>query len=117
VLNVTQSLIEAHSTSGRITYDGDPGMSGEYKLTSHSGDLDVSIPAGQWCRSMHIHSQVLVIRLQLQVQPRESAKALGSSSPGQREVGRVLCYGPFGARSTSSGLDWIADARSVKSTR
>jgi hypothetical protein len=46
VRNVTESLIEAHSASGRITYDGDPGMSGEYKLTSHSGDLDVSIPAG-----------------------------------------------------------------------
>jgi hypothetical protein len=45
LLNVTQSLIEAHSASGRITCDGDPGTSGEYKLTSHSGDLDVSIPA------------------------------------------------------------------------
>jgi hypothetical protein len=46
VRNVTESLIEAHSASGRITYDGDPGTSGECKLTSHSGDLDVSIPAG-----------------------------------------------------------------------
>jgi DUF4097 and DUF4098 domain-containing protein YvlB len=46
VRNVTESLVEAHSASGRITYDGDPGISGEYKLTSHSGDLDVSIPAG-----------------------------------------------------------------------
>ena len=45
VHNVTESLIEAHSGTGRITYDGDPGNSGEYKLTSHSGDLDVSIPA------------------------------------------------------------------------
>jgi Putative adhesin len=46
VRNVTESLIEAHSASGRITYAGDPGISGEYKLTSHSGDLDVSVPAG-----------------------------------------------------------------------
>jgi hypothetical protein len=45
VRNVTESLIEAHSSSGRITYDGDPGTSGDCKLTSHSGDLDVSIPA------------------------------------------------------------------------
>jgi hypothetical protein len=45
VHNVTESLIEAHAGAGRITYDGDPGDSGEYKLTSHSGDLDVSIPA------------------------------------------------------------------------
>lgn len=46
VHNVTESLIEAHSASGRITYDGDPGTTGEYRLTSHTGDLDVSIPAG-----------------------------------------------------------------------
>src|ERR1700745_2371540 len=46
VRNVTESLIEAYSASGRITYDGDPGISGDCKLTSHSGDLDVSIPAG-----------------------------------------------------------------------
>jgi Putative adhesin len=46
VRNVTESLIEAHSASGRITYEGDPGTSGDCKLTSHSGDLDVSIPAG-----------------------------------------------------------------------
>ena len=45
VHNVTESLIEAHSGSGRITYEGDPGNSGEYKLTSNTGDLDVSIPA------------------------------------------------------------------------
>jgi hypothetical protein len=46
VRNVTESLVEAHSASGRITYAGDPGISGDCKLTSHSGDLDVSIPAG-----------------------------------------------------------------------
>jgi Putative adhesin len=45
VHNVTESLIEAHAGTGRISYDGDPGDSGEYKLTSQSGDLDVSIPA------------------------------------------------------------------------
>jgi hypothetical protein len=46
VRNVAESRIDAHSASGRITYDGDPGTSGDCKLTSHSGDLDVSIPAG-----------------------------------------------------------------------
>ena len=37
-----------NSGSGRITYDGDPGRLGEYLLTSHSGDLEVSIPASAW---------------------------------------------------------------------
>jgi hypothetical protein len=43
--NVTGPLVEVNSGSGRISYEGDPGPAGEYLLTSHSGDLDVSIPA------------------------------------------------------------------------
>lgn len=43
--DVTGPSIEVNSGSGRISYEGDPGTSGEYLLTSHSGDLDVSIPA------------------------------------------------------------------------
>ena len=43
--NVTGPSIEVNSGGGRITYVGDPGPVGEYLLTSHSGDLDVSIPA------------------------------------------------------------------------
>ena len=39
------SWVEANSTSGRISYDGDPGIDGNYELTSHSGDVEVSIPA------------------------------------------------------------------------
>src|SRR5580704_1445828 len=43
--NVTGPSVEVNSGAGRITYDGDPGSAGEYMLTSHSGDLEVSIPA------------------------------------------------------------------------
>jgi hypothetical protein len=43
--NVTGPSIEVNSGGGRITYVGDPGPVGEYLLTSHSGDLDVSIPS------------------------------------------------------------------------
>ncbi len=43
--NVTGPLVEVNSGSGRISYQGDPGSAGEYLLTSHSGDLDISIPA------------------------------------------------------------------------
>lgn len=43
--NVTGPSVEVNSGSGRISYEGDPGKAGEYLLTSHSGDLDVSIPA------------------------------------------------------------------------
>jgi DUF4097 and DUF4098 domain-containing protein YvlB len=43
--SVTRSLLKAHSGSGQITYDGDPGPTGEYVLSTSSGDLEVSIPA------------------------------------------------------------------------
>jgi hypothetical protein len=43
--DVADSFVEGHSGSGRITYDGDPGSAGDFKLTSHTGDLDISIPA------------------------------------------------------------------------
>jgi hypothetical protein len=45
VHNVTESSVTVYSGSGQITYDGDPGDAGDYVLTSHTGDLDVSIPA------------------------------------------------------------------------
>ena len=45
IRNVTGPSVEVNSGSGRISYQGDPGSTGEYLLSSHSGDLDVSIPA------------------------------------------------------------------------
>src|ERR1700693_2278053 len=46
--NVTGPSIEVNSGAGRIKYDGDPGRVGEYRLTSHTGDLEISIPASAW---------------------------------------------------------------------
>jgi DUF4097 and DUF4098 domain-containing protein YvlB len=45
IRNVSGSSVEVNSGSGRITYDGDPGSAGVYLFTSHSGDLEVSVPA------------------------------------------------------------------------
>jgi putative adhesin len=45
IRNVTGPSVEVNSGSGRISYQGDPGSAGEYLLSSHSGDLEVSIPA------------------------------------------------------------------------
>ena len=45
IRNVSGLSLEVNSGSGRITYKGDPGAAGEYRLMSHSGDLEVSIPA------------------------------------------------------------------------
>lgn len=42
--SVTGPLVQVVSTSGRINYLGDFGSSGEYRLTSHSGDIEATIP-------------------------------------------------------------------------
>ncbi len=41
---VTGPLVQVISTSGKIIYNGDFGNSGEYRLTSHSGDIEASVP-------------------------------------------------------------------------
>ncbi len=41
---VTGPLVQVISTSGRINYNGDFGHSGEYRLTSHSGDIEATVP-------------------------------------------------------------------------
>jgi DUF4097 and DUF4098 domain-containing protein YvlB len=42
--HVNGPLVQVISTSGRISYTGDFGSSGEYRLTSHSGDIDAIVP-------------------------------------------------------------------------
>jgi DUF4097 and DUF4098 domain-containing protein YvlB len=42
--SVNGALVQVVSTSGRINYIGDFGNSGEYRLTSHSGDIEATIP-------------------------------------------------------------------------
>jgi len=41
---VTGPLVQVVSTSGNINYIGDFGNSGEYRLTSHSGDIEATVP-------------------------------------------------------------------------
>jgi DUF4097 and DUF4098 domain-containing protein YvlB len=41
---VSGLLVQVNSTSGKIRYEGDFGNSGEYMLTSHSGDIEASAP-------------------------------------------------------------------------
>jgi DUF4097 and DUF4098 domain-containing protein YvlB len=42
--SVNGALVQVVSTSGRINYIGDFGNGGEYRLTSHSGDIEATIP-------------------------------------------------------------------------
>ena len=42
--SVTGPLVQVVSTSGGISYTGDFGDRGEYRLTSHSGDIEAVVP-------------------------------------------------------------------------
>jgi DUF4097 and DUF4098 domain-containing protein YvlB len=42
--SVTGPLVQVISTSGGISYTGDFGDRGEYRLTSHSGDIEAIVP-------------------------------------------------------------------------
>jgi DUF4097 and DUF4098 domain-containing protein YvlB len=42
--SVNGPLVQVVSTSGRINYIGDFGNSGEYRLSTHSGDIEATIP-------------------------------------------------------------------------
>ena len=44
LIGVTGPFVQVVSTSGKISYTGDFGNSGEYRLTSHSGDINATIP-------------------------------------------------------------------------
>lgn len=46
LVGVNGPLVEVASTSGNISYTGDFGNGGEYRLTSHTGDIDATIPEG-----------------------------------------------------------------------
>jgi len=43
--SVTGPLVQANSGSGKIFYDGDFGSAGDYKLTTHTGDIEALAPA------------------------------------------------------------------------
>ena len=43
--SVTGPLVQATSGSGKIFYDGDFGSGGDYKFTTHTGDIEALVPA------------------------------------------------------------------------
>jgi hypothetical protein len=44
-ISPTGTFLKGHSTSGKITYDGDFVTGGEYAFTDYSGDIDLFLPA------------------------------------------------------------------------
>jgi Toastrack DUF4097 len=43
--SVTAQLVKVDSTSGKIFYSGDFGMGGDYRFSTHTGDIEALVPA------------------------------------------------------------------------
>lgn len=43
--NVSGQHVEVNTTNGKVTYKGDFASNGDYEITTHSGDIDIYMPA------------------------------------------------------------------------
>ncbi|MFY9843040.1 MAG: DUF4097 family beta strand repeat-containing protein [Terriglobales bacterium] len=68
---VTGPLVQATSSSGRIFYDGDFGSDGNYKFTTHTGDIEALVPADV-SASFRAHSVLGRVQHDFPLQPKHS---------------------------------------------
>ncbi len=69
--SVTGPLVQARSGSGRIFYDGDFGSEGDYKFTTHTGDIEALVPADV-SAAFRAHSVLGRVHHDFPLQPRHS---------------------------------------------
>jgi DUF4097 and DUF4098 domain-containing protein YvlB len=68
---VTGPLVQARSGSGKIFYDGDFGSDGDYKFTTHTGDIEALVPANV-SAAFRAHSVLGRVRHDFPLQPKHS---------------------------------------------
>jgi hypothetical protein len=44
MVSVTGPLVAVTSTTGKITYNGDFGIGGDYKMSTHTGNIEALVP-------------------------------------------------------------------------
>jgi len=69
--SVTGPLVKANSGSGKIFYDGDFGSGGDYKFTTHTGDITAVVPANT-SADFSAHSILGKVQHDFPLQPRHS---------------------------------------------
>jgi DUF4097 and DUF4098 domain-containing protein YvlB len=69
--SVAGPLVQANTGSGKISYDGDFGSSGDYKFTTHTGDIEAWAPADV-SADFSAHSVVGQVQNDFTLQPRHS---------------------------------------------
>lgn len=68
---VTGPLVQANSGSGKIFYDGDFGSGGDYKLTTHTGNIDAFVSANT-SADFSAHSMRGKVQNELDLIPRHT---------------------------------------------
>lgn len=72
--SVTGPFVRANSGSGKISYDGDFGSGGDYKLTTHSGDIEAIVP-GNTSADFSAHSIIGKVHNELDLIPQHGRYA------------------------------------------
>jgi DUF4097 and DUF4098 domain-containing protein YvlB len=69
--SVTGPLVQANTGSGKILYDGDFGSGGDYKFTTHTGDIEALVPADV-SADFRAHSVLGRVHHDFPLQPKHS---------------------------------------------
>ena len=69
--SVSGSLVQANSGSGKIFYDGDFSSGGDYRFTTHTGDIEALAPA-EVSADFSAHSVLGRVQNDFKLQPRHS---------------------------------------------
>ena len=69
--SVTGPLVQARSGRGKIFYDGDFGSDGDYKFTTHTGDIEALVPVNV-SAAFRAHSVLGRVRHDFPLQPKHS---------------------------------------------
>jgi DUF4097 and DUF4098 domain-containing protein YvlB len=69
--SVSGPLIQANTSRGKIFYDGDLGSGGDYKFTTHKGDIEVLVPSDV-SADFQAHSVLGRVQHDFPLKPRHS---------------------------------------------
>jgi DUF4097 and DUF4098 domain-containing protein YvlB len=69
--SVNGPLVKANSGSGKIFYEGDFGSGGDYKFTTHTGDITAIVPANT-SADFSAHSMLGKVQHDFPLQPRHT---------------------------------------------
>ena len=69
--SVTGPVVQANSGSGKIFYDGDFGSGGDYKFTTHTGDIEALVPVDV-SADFSAHSVMGRVQHDFPLQPKHS---------------------------------------------